>query len=174
MAKKKQSAKVVEVEAALPEESGEGEALVELDENPAWLSEILPDEEVGREPLRPLLTRRRVRYRLYRLRAEAAEGKELPIVIPDGFKEFFEAQKWFDGWANFSKTWDVGDPVNPKPRGSDNPLEVVPRYMSVHEEWEEVIEAHVKSDTIAARKRARARQMEEANGSEDNLRRDES
>ena len=173
MVKKKQPAKVVEVEAALPEESGEGEAAV-LDSNPAWLAEILPDEDVPRESVRPLLTRRRVRYRLYRLRAEAAEGKELPIVIPDGFKESFEAQKWFDGWANFSVTWDVGDPVRPESRGSGDPLEVVPRYISVKEEWEEVIEAHVKSDTLATRKRARARQMEEANGSEDNLRRDES
>ena len=167
---KKGSAKkpIAEVqEEALPE-TGE-EAL-----STEWLSTILPDEDVQRESLRPLLTRRRVRYVMYRLMYEATEDKPTGDIVPEGFKEYFEAQKWFDGWDKFGITWDVGDPVHPKPRGSEDPLEVVPRYISVQEEWEEVVDAHVKSDTIASRKRARARQMEEANGSEDNLRRDES
>ena len=164
---KKGSAKkpVVEVqEEALPE-TGEGAV-------PEWVSVILPDEDVQRESLRQLLVRRNVRYRLFRLQHELTH--DVPAEVPEGFKEYFEAQKWFDGFENFGVTWDVGDPIHPKPRGSEDPLEVVPRYVSVQEEWEEVVDAHVKSDTIAARKRARARQMEEANGSEDNLRRDES
>jgi hypothetical protein len=168
MVKKKQSKKTVEQEAVLPETSVE-DAPVSAD----WVSEILPDEDIARESLRPLMLRRRVRYNLFRLQNE--EEKGVPAdTTPDGFKEFFEAQEWFDGWGNFGKTWDVGDPMEPKPRGSDNPLEVVPRYLSIHEEWDEVIGDHVKSDTLTTRKRARAQQMEEANGSEDNVRRDES
>ena len=88
--------------------------------------------------------------------------------------EFFEEQKWFDGWENFATSWDVGDPMDEEARGSGDPFEVLPRYQSVWEEWEAEIEAHVKADTISTRKRARAKKMDnEANGSEDNVRRDE-
>lgn len=156
-------AKAKKKSEALPE-TGEAE--------PKWIPKVLPEEGSFRESTRPLLIRRGVRYRLFRLKNEAEGGAT--IETPEGFKEHYEAQKWFDGWDKFGITWDVGDPVRPQPRGSENPLEVVPRYVSVQEEWEDVVDAHVKSDTIAARKRARARQMEEANGSEDNLRRDES
>lgn len=169
MFEKKQPEEVVELEDA-PLLEGE----VSVPGPDVWLTEILPEEDIMYESLRPLLTRRRVRYRCFRLRSEASEGKELPDVIPDGFKEYFEAQKWFDGWANFAVTWDVGDPMDPERRGSDDPLKAVPRYLSVWEEWDEEIEAHVKSDTISTRKRARAQKMDEANGSEDNVRRDES
>lgn len=170
--KKQQPEKAAELEDALLDETVGEEASVPGPD--VWLAEILPEEDIIRENLRPLLARKRIRYRCFRLRAEASEGKELPDVIPDGFREHFEAQEWFDGWDNFFVTWDVGDPVEPERRGSADPLQAVPRYLSGWEEWDEVIEAHVKSDTISTRKRARARKMEEANGSEDNVRSNES
>ena len=167
MPKKKQPKVVAEAAALLAEAEGGG------DDPRAWIKEILPEEDIEREALRPLLQRRRIRYLLYRLQAEAAEDKPRPD-LPEGFEEFFESQKWFDGWGNFAVTWDVGDPMDEESRGSADPFEVLPRYMSVWEEWDEEIEAHVKADTISSRKRARAKKMDDANGSEDNLRRDES
>jgi hypothetical protein len=165
MVKKKQSEETVEQEAVLPKEAALASS--------GWVSEILPEEDVQRESLRPLMLRRRVRYNLFRLQNEQELGVPADTT-PDGFKEFFEAQKWFDEWGNFGKTWDVGDPMAPEPRGSADPLEVVPRYVTIHEEWDEVIDHHVKSDTLTTRKRSRAQQMEDANGSEDNIRRNES
>ncbi len=135
---------------------------------PSWVDKLLADTDVRREGLKPLILRRKIRYNLFRLQTAAAGGPEADSV-PRGFKKHYADQKWFDGWANFGITWDVGDPVEPKQRGGDDPLVAVPRYLSVTEEWEEVIESHVKSDTISARKRARARKMEEVNGSEDSL-----
>jgi len=166
-----QPEEVVEQVDALPEADEVSEKATSVSAN--WVVKILPDEDVPRESLRPLMLRRRVRYNLFRLQNEEESG--IPAdSTPDGFKEFFETQQWFDGWGNFGKTWDVGDPMDAAARGSDDPLTAVPRYLTIHEEWDEVIGDHVKSDTISTRKRARAQQMEEANGSEDNVRRDES
>jgi len=140
-------------------------------DRPKWAEEI----EAGAryENLKPLLLRKQIRYWLSRLRSEALEDKEKPD-LPKGFKKFFSDQEYWDGWENWGITWDVGTPMRqPDPDNaeywSDDPLEVVPRFVSIEEEWEETIDAHVKADTISARKRQRRQQMEEANGSEDNV-----
>ena len=133
---------------------------------PKWVEKLLPEEDVPREAVRPLMLRKAIRYTLFRLKKKEDEG--VPIRTPAGFKKFYSDQKWFDGWENFGVTWDVGDPLDPKDRGSDDPFEVVARYQSVNEEWDEVVEAHMKSGTITTRKRARQQKMED-NGSEDNV-----
>lgn len=74
--------------------------------------------------------RKKVRYQLYRLKAEA-EGRTFN-VSEDGFKEKFEVQPMFDGWKNFSINWDVA---------LDDPYEIVSRIHSVEEEWNEVMKA---------------------------------
>jgi len=134
---------------------------------PQWVQKLLPEEEVPREAIRPLMLRKRIRYALFRLQSKEENG--VAFRSPAGFKKFYADQKWFDGWKNFGNTWDVGDPMNPVSRGSGDVFEVVARYQSVHEEWEEVIDAHVKSDTITTRRRVRQQKMEETNGSEDNV-----
>ncbi len=133
---------------------------------PKWVEKLLTEENVPRESVRLLQLRRKIRYILFRLKKKEDEG--VPVRTPAGFKKFYSDQKWFDGWENFGVTWDVGDPLDPKDRGSDDPFEVVARYQSVNEEWDEVVEAHMKSGTITTRKRARQQKMED-NGSEDNV-----
>ena len=49
------------------------------------------------------LKRRKLRYRLSRI------SNDIPIDDADGIREFFEGQPKFDGWHNFTKTWDVGN-----------------------------------------------------------------
>ena len=134
---------------------------------PKWVEKLLPEEDVPRALVRPLLLRKRVRYTLFRLKSKEENG--VTFRPPAGFKKFYADQKWFDGWENFGVTWDVGDPLDPAGRGSDDPFEAVARYQSVNEEWDAVIDAHVKSDTITTRKRTRQKKMEETNGSEDNV-----
>lgn len=74
--------------------------------------------------------RKKVRYRLYRLRTEKAgkcssgEKKE--------FREKFEKQPFFDGWQNFAVSWDVA---------FDDPYRIVHRQLSEQEEWDEVMKA---------------------------------
>lgn len=118
---------------------------------PAFLEYL----EVYPYPVRPVLRdralRKRVRYALSRLQTEAVEGvpaEDDNHHIPEGFREFFEAQDdWFDGWENWGVTWDVGD--------DEDFLRVVPRWLSLEEEWDEVIRGELMSNEIAARKRRR-------------------
>lgn len=133
---------------------------------PEWVGKLLSEDDVPREAVRPLMLRKNIRYLLFRLKKKADDG--VPVRTPAGFKKFYSDQHWFDGWENFGVTWDVGDPMDPVNRGSSDVFEVLPRYQSVNEEWDEVIEAHVKSDTITTRKRARQQKMDD-NGSEDNV-----
>ncbi len=133
---------------------------------PKWVEKLLPEESVPRETVRPLMLRKAIRYTLFRLKRKEDDG--VPIRTPAGFKKFYSDQKWFDEWENFGVTWDVGDPMDPKGRGSGDVFEVVARYQSVNEEWDEVVEAHMKSGTISTRKRERQQKMED-NGSEDNV-----
>lgn len=134
---------------------------------PQWVQTLLPEEEVPREAVRPLMLRKNIRYTLFRLKKKEDDG--VSFRSPAGFKKFYSDQKWFDGWENFGVTWDVGDPMDPNGRGSHDPFEAVPRYQSVNEEWDEIIADHVKGDTISTRVRARQQKMEETNGSEDNV-----
>jgi hypothetical protein len=54
------------------------------------------------------LTRRNVRYLCFRLRTEAEGGNAAP-ELPEGFKETFEEQENFRGWAAFGVSWDVDE-----------------------------------------------------------------
>lgn len=46
-------------------------------------------------------SRRELRYRLFRIQ------NDIPVDPEDGLQEYFESQEEFDGWHNFTKTWDV-------------------------------------------------------------------
>lgn len=48
------------------------------------------------------LNRRHLRYRLFRIQ------NDIPVDPEDGLQGYFEGQRYFDGWHNFNKTWDVG------------------------------------------------------------------
>lgn len=78
--------------------------------------------------------RKKVRYQLYRLKSEA-EGVS-SSVSEESFKEKFEKIDLFDGWKNFSLTWDVA---------MDDPYRIVHRTHSVLEEWDEVIKSKFPS-----------------------------
>ena len=125
-------------------------------EYPAFAGELLSEEEVP-DRLYDRTLRRRIRYVMSRLKTEADGGAEMEDV-PEGFNSFFEDQEWFDGWENWGVTWDVGKLKD------GNFLEVVPRWLSIHEEWEDVIQGELRTNEIAARKRRRM-----GNGSEGDL-----
>jgi len=78
--------------------------------------------------------RKTVRYQLYRLKGEA-EGRCCNLS-EEGFKEKFEDQRLFDGWRNFSVSWDVA--IN-------DPYRIVHRTLSVQDEWEDIIRAKFPS-----------------------------
>lgn len=78
--------------------------------------------------------RKKIRYQLYRLQNEAL-GK-CANVSEEGFKEKFEEQPLFDGWRNFTITWDTA---------LDDPYRIVRRHHSALEEWEEVVAAKFPS-----------------------------
>ena len=78
--------------------------------------------------------RKKVRYQLYRLKGEA-EGR-CANLSEDGFKEQFEEQRFFDGWKNFSVTWDVA---------MHEPYRIVHRTLSVQAEWDEIVRAKFPS-----------------------------
>jgi hypothetical protein len=101
------------------------------------------------------------------MRKEAVDGVEAP-ELPEGFLEFYEGQEWFDGWANYNTTWDIEHVFDEdmKPLLEEfRPLTVTARYESVWEEWDQVIDAHVRGDIISARKRKRMT----TNGNEGNV-----
>lgn len=72
------------------------------------------------------LGRSDVRYRLYRI----ANGN--PMEPKDGLQKHFETQDEFDGWQNFSATWDVG----PEGEWPDGHFVAVSRARSLAEEWQ--------------------------------------
>lgn len=72
--------------------------------------------------------RKKVRYRLYRLRTEA-DGK-CASESTEEFKKSFESQEGFDGWRAFATTWDVS---------FDDPFRVVSRIISEQEEWDNIV-----------------------------------
>lgn len=75
------------------------------------------------------LSRRKVRYLLFRIQ----NGN--PVSEDDGVKGHFESQDEFDGWHNFSKTWDVGA-QGAWPEGH---WVARPRKRSVWTEWQELL-----------------------------------
>jgi hypothetical protein len=52
------------------------------------------------------MTKKDIRYLLFRIRTEA-EGATKAPPLPRGFKKGFEEQEHFDGWERFGITWDV-------------------------------------------------------------------
>ncbi len=57
--------------------------------------------------------------------------REVRAEIPEGFKESFEHQPNFRGWASYHITWDVYE---------DDPWKCVLREKSQEEEWNETLE----------------------------------
>jgi len=78
--------------------------------------------------------RKNVRYLLYRLQTEVkSEGTNLaPEKANNQFKQKFTSQELFDGWKNFSITWDVA---------LSDPFRIVHRTKSLKEEWDELVKA---------------------------------
>jgi len=117
---------------------------------------IVPNGSV-RDALRIFQLRRKTKYLCSRMRKEAVDGVERP-ELPEGFVEFYEAQEWFDGWDNYNTSWDIEQvhDADVMPLIDEfRPLNVTPRDESVWEEWDQVIDAHVRGDIISARKRKR-------------------
>lgn len=73
----------------------------------------------------PALLRRRARYWCSRLRNEH-EGGCPADGCPPKLRAYYEGLKGFPGWLYFAVTWDLDE---------YDPLRIVPRAMSVHEEW---------------------------------------
>lgn len=80
------------------------------------------------EGLKLRAERKKVRYKLYRLRTEA-EGK-CASDVDDEFKKSFASQEGFDSWRMFATTWDVS---------MTDPMKVVSRALSEQEEWDNVV-----------------------------------
>jgi hypothetical protein len=78
--------------------------------------------------------RKAARYLLYRLRTEAESNGEnfAPDEANNSFKRTYMDQELFDGWLNFSVTWDVA---------LANPKRIVHRDKSQSDEWEELVAA---------------------------------
>lgn len=121
-----------------------------------FIDVLVPEGSVAPR-LRIRQLRRATKYLCSRMRTEADGGVEAP-ELPDGFREFYETQEWFDGWDMYNTSWDVEQVFDEKMKPivtEFRPLELIPRWESVWEEWDQVIDAHVKGDVIAARKRKR-------------------
>ncbi len=74
------------------------------------------------------MTRRNVRYWLFRKQNEA-EGGAKARGAPPGLYRRFEAQPAFvlaGGYKSFARTWDVD---------REDPFKIVPRDRSIAEEW---------------------------------------
>lgn len=85
------------------------------------------------------LTRREVRYWLFRFRKEVLQSVS-SNGSPKGLKGHFEKQKGFKTWKDFAVKWDV-------PPGEPNdivPLQMMPRKFSVWEEWQATMRSEVK------------------------------
>jgi len=96
------------------------------------------------------LTRRQIRYICFRLQTEDAGGakakieKEGVMKYVGEVRKHMEGQSEFDSWANFAKTWDVGD---------KSPLVVVVRKESIDTEWNKVLVEEAKELPIESKKK---------------------
>lgn len=70
--------------------------------------------------------KRRTRYYCFAMRRKA-DGEDNQVRVPKKLIEHFENVEGFEGWKNFSRTWDVR---------SKNPLQIYFRNFSVDEEWD--------------------------------------
>jgi len=94
-------------------------------------------KQINPNSLRARVKRRDVRYLLYKFRGSVIERSDgsftqLPDNIPKGFKKKYEDQDGFDGWKNFSITWDVA---------LHDPELIINRMFSEEEEWQRIIQA---------------------------------
>ncbi len=122
-----------------------------------FVKELVPDDSVP-QYLYDRQVRRRIRYCLFRLNTEEAEG--IPVDdIPAGLKKHYESSEEFDGWKNFGVTWDVDD---------NDPLVTVPRYESINEAWDRQIEEDLRANRTHTRKRQR-QIKKESDGLEGNI-----
>jgi len=72
--------------------------------------------------------RKKIRYRLRRIQTAINGGPAAEDT--EGLKEQFEAMKYFGGWRDYGRTWDV-DLVDP--------MLIVHRDFTVEEEWEMLV-----------------------------------
>lgn len=56
---------------------------------------------------------KKIKRLLALLKAEAEYNRNNHIKLPKGFKESFENQKYFRGWANYKETWYIDEFVDP-------------------------------------------------------------
>lgn len=87
------------------------------------------------------LTRRNIRYILFRLQTEAAGGAKAKeektgiMKLVGKIREHFEEQEDFGGWEKFAKTWDVDE---------KSPLVATKRNSSIQTEWNKILKAEAK------------------------------
>lgn len=77
------------------------------------------------------LSRKDVRYRLYRIKTDPSAQ----VDPDDGLKDHFESQPEFDGWHNFAVTWDVGAAA----AWPDGHFVVVPLKESLETQWQKTL-----------------------------------
>lgn len=87
-------------------------------------------KSLSTEGMKLRATRKKIRYKLYRLRTEA-EGK-CGSDSSDDFRKSFEDQPFFGGWKFFATNWDVA---------FDDPMRIVHRELSEQDEWDELVKA---------------------------------
>ena len=76
--------------------------------------------------------RKAIRYQLYRLQRESETDGRVSVDVESKFKAVYASQELFDGWKNFSITWDVA---------LEEPTRIVHRDKSALSEWEAIIDA---------------------------------
>lgn len=107
------------------------DAIDELDDN---ITELEPSDFEGvvagnsREAFTLRRKRKKIRYRLRRIQTAFNGGPAAEDT--EGLKEQFEAMKYFGGWRDYGRTWDV-DLVDP--------MLIVHRDFTVEEEWETLV-----------------------------------
>lgn len=91
------------------------------------------------------MTRKQIRYLLFRLKTQTDEGLDTP-KLNKGFKKSFESQKKFQGWSSFGVTWDVGgrilnddNPIHDTTSIEESPWTIVLRDKSLDEAWNDVL-----------------------------------
>lgn len=76
------------------------------------------------------LSRRKIRYWLFRAKKKELDGTPLGDDAPAGFRQEVEAMDGFTGWANFAEGapdgWDISQ---------EQPFVIVERNHSVDAEW---------------------------------------
>lgn len=85
------------------------------------------------------LSRRKIRYWLFRAKKKEADGTPLGDDAPPGFRQEVEAMDGFTGWAYFAEGapfgWDVS---------YEEPYVLVARNHSVNDEWNAELARTVK------------------------------